>query len=68
MSAPNWKHQTIWTGDNLQLLCGWCNSLKGTKTQAEFKNLLYLFAVGGVFCLVVVLYWCGRGEREEIEL
>ncbi|MDE0131923.1 MAG: HNH endonuclease, partial [bacterium] len=22
--------------DNLQLLCGWCNSKKGTKSQAEF--------------------------------
>ena len=26
--------------DNLQLLCGACNSVKGTKTQAEFLAAL----------------------------
>ena len=26
--------------ENLQLLCGWCNSIKGTKTQAEFLATL----------------------------
>ena len=22
MTAPNWKHQTIWTGDNLPIMRG----------------------------------------------
>ena len=34
----NWKNRTMWTGDNLdnlQLLCGACNSMKGTDSQEQ---------------------------------
>ena len=33
MAQSNFKNRTLW---NLQLLCGACNSDKGTKTQEEF--------------------------------
>ena len=32
--------------DNLQLLCGACNSTKGTKTQEEFLALLKRDGIG----------------------
>ncbi len=32
--------------DNLQLLCGACNSMKGTKSQAEFMAALKLAGIG----------------------
>ena len=33
---PNWSNRTLWTGDNLQLLCGACNSMKGAHSQEQF--------------------------------
>ena len=32
----NVKNRTLFTGDNLQLLCSACNSSKGTLDQAAF--------------------------------
>ena len=36
MTLSNIKSAIIFTDDNLQLLCGACNSMKGKESQAEF--------------------------------
>lgn len=33
MTTPNFADKTVWTTDNLQLLCGHCNSVKGDRPQ-----------------------------------
>ena len=40
MTAPIFANRTIWTGDNLQLICGACNSAKGAGSQEELKAKL----------------------------
>lgn len=56
MTPPNFANRTMWTGDNLdimrgmnsecvdnlQLLCGACNSAKGAGSQEELKVKLKL--------------------------
>ena len=36
----NVENRTIFEGDNLQLLCGACNSTKGNRTQDELIQSL----------------------------
>ena len=33
MTTPNFADKTVWTGDNLQLLCAHCNRVKGDRPQ-----------------------------------
>ena len=35
--TANFASGTVWTGDNLQLLCSGCNRSKGGRTMAEWR-------------------------------
>ncbi len=37
MRQANFAGGTVWTGDNLQLICTHCNKSKGGKTMAEWR-------------------------------
>ena len=37
MTQPNFADGSVWTGDNLQLLCCGCNRSKGGRSMAEWR-------------------------------